>query len=103
MTAALRLPLAPVVPTTRGDCLPGGSNEARPCRYRGCKWHLDRERRWTERVANFEESCVLDVADRGGATLEEIADMIGITRERVRQVEELAMDRFTRRFLDSVR
>ncbi len=99
MTAALRLP---VVPTTRGDCLPGGSNEARPCRYRGCRWHLDRERRWLHQVPDMTESCVLDVADRGGATLEEIGDMLGLTRERVRQIEEEAMERFTKRFLDAV-
>lgn len=49
------------------------------------------------------ESCVLDVADRGGATLEEIGDMLGLTRERVRQVEEEALERFTKRFLDAVR
>lgn len=100
MSAALRLP---VVPTTRGDCLPGGSNEERPCRYRGCRWHLDRERRWMDRVADFSESCALDVADRGGVTLEELGDLLGLTRERVRQIEEEAMERFTKRFLDSVR
>ncbi len=32
-------------------------------------------------------SCVLDVADRGGATLEEVADIIGVSRERIRQIE----------------
>lgn len=56
-----------------------------------------------EKVADFSQSCALDVADRGGATLEEIGDMLGLTRERVRQVEEEAMERFTKRFLDAVR
>ncbi len=35
----------------------------------------------------MKESCVLDVADRGGITLEEVGDALGLTRERVRQIE----------------
>lgn len=101
MSAALRLPLAPTAPTTRGDCLPGGVNESRPCRYRGCRWHLDRERRWMDRVADFSESCALDVADRGGVTLEELGALLGLTRERVRQIEEEAMGKLTARIMRS--
>ena len=40
-----------------------------------------------DEICSEKESCVLDVADRGGATLEEIGDAMGITRERVRQLE----------------
>lgn len=80
------------LPVTRGDCLPGGPNEARPCPHRRCKWHLDRERRWMERVADWSQSCVLDVADAGGHTLEEVADLFGVSRERIRQIEEGALD-----------
>jgi len=35
----------------------------------------------------LEETCSLDVADRGGITLEEVGDILNLTRERVRQVE----------------
>jgi len=34
----------------------------------------------------LEESCALDVADRGALTLEEVGDIMRLTRERIRQV-----------------
>ncbi len=37
------------------------------------------------------ESCLLDLADRGGLTLEDIASQFDLTRERVRQIEEKAL------------
>ena len=33
------------------------------------------------------ETCALDVADRGGITLEEVGNIMNLTRERIRQVE----------------
>jgi DNA-directed RNA polymerase sigma subunit (sigma70/sigma32) len=33
------------------------------------------------------ETCALDVADKGGITLEEVGAIMNLTRERVRQVE----------------
>jgi hypothetical protein len=36
------------------------------------------------------ETCSLDVADRGGLTLEGIGALLNVTRERVRQIEERA-------------
>lgn len=60
---------------------------ARPCPRSSCRYHLPRGR----------ESCALDVADRGGATLEHIGEMLGITRERVRQIEAGALDKLRRR------
>jgi DNA-directed RNA polymerase sigma subunit (sigma70/sigma32) len=36
----------------------------------------------------MEESCVLDIADRDGVTLEQVGDYINLTRERIRQIEE---------------
>jgi hypothetical protein len=33
------------------------------------------------------ETCALDVADRGGATLEDVGAIMNLTRERIRQVE----------------
>lgn len=66
-----------MLPKVRGDCLPGGVNEARPCPHSSCRYHLDHE----------EESCVLDVADNGEHTLEEVANLLKVNREKVRQIE----------------
>lgn len=43
------------------------------------------------------ETCALDVADRGPHTLDEIAGHLGLTRERVRQIEESAMRKLNQR------
>lgn len=87
-----RLPV--VVPQTRADCLPGGSNEARPCQFRACRHNL----------ANAESSCVLDIVDdRGALSLEEIGDLLGLTRERIRQIESVSLFKIYRhRFMRDV-
>jgi hypothetical protein len=80
-------------PVTRADC----ADMERPCPYVSCKYHLyidvhpvrgsikvnfpDLE------VWEMTETCALDVADRGGITLEEVGEIMNLTRERVRQVE----------------
>lgn len=80
-------------PKTRGDCAKG----PRPCLFVACKHHLyldvnpetgsvkinfpDKE------VWELEHTCALDVAERGGITLEEVGEILNLTRERVRQVE----------------
>jgi hypothetical protein len=38
-------------------------------------------------VWDMNETCALDVADRGGTTLEEVGAIMNLTRERIRQVE----------------
>ena len=38
------------------------------------------------------ETCALDVADRGGITLEEVGTLLNLTRERIRQVERSGID-----------
>ena len=38
-------------------------------------------------VWEMAETCSLDVADRGGITLEEVGAILNLTRERIRQVE----------------
>jgi hypothetical protein len=44
-------------------------------------------------VDRMAESCALDVADRGGATLEEVGELLNMTRENVRQIEEKALEK----------
>jgi hypothetical protein len=80
-------------PMTRADCATG----PRPCLYVACKHHLylDVNPETGSIKLNFpdkepwelEETCALDVAERGGVTLEEVGDILNLTRERVRQVE----------------
>ncbi|MCA9507360.1 MAG: DNA-binding protein [Myxococcales bacterium] len=82
-----------VHPTSRSQCV----NMPRPCLYVSCRHHLyldvneetgsvkfnfpDKE------VWELEETCALDVADRGGITLEEVGCIMNLTRERIRQLE----------------
>ena len=80
-------------PTTRAECLEG----ERPCPFVSCKHHLylDVSARTGAIKLNFPdlevwemtETCALDVADRGGTTLEEVGAIMNLTRERIRQVE----------------
>ncbi|MCC6648186.1 MAG: hypothetical protein IT374_21775 [Polyangiaceae bacterium] len=86
-------------PRTRAEC-----HEAmRPCPFVSCKYHLflDVQARTGAIKLNFPdlevedmtESCSLDIADRGGTTLEEVGAIMNLTRERIRQLEVRAMAR----------
>lgn len=84
-------------PLSRGDCEPGGINEARPCPHVACPHHLaldvnDESGSFKLNFPHLEvwemtETCSLDVADRGGITLEEVGAILNLSRERIRQVE----------------
>src|SRR6186713_8142 len=84
-------------PRTREECAGG----PRPCPYVSCKHHLyiDVSPRTGAIKLNFPdlevwdmgESCALDVADRGGTTLEDVGAIMNLTRERIRQVEVKAL------------
>lgn len=45
-------------------------------------------------------SCVLDEADKGGLTLDQVGTLLGVTRERVRQIEALALRKLEIRHRD---
>ena len=80
-------------PRTRADCV----NGPRPCLFVSCKHNLyldvnpetgsiklnfpDKE------IQELEHTCALDVAEKGGITLEEVGEIMNLTRERIRQVE----------------
>lgn len=80
-------------PRDRGQCATG----ARPCPWVSCKFHLylDVNPETGSIKLNFPdlevwempETCALDVAERGGITLEEVGEILNLTRERIRQVE----------------
>ena len=84
-------------PRTRAECAEG----QRPCPYVSCKHHLflDVSARTGAIKLNFpdlevwdmNETCALDVADRGGTTLEDVGAIMNLTRERIRQVEVKAL------------
>jgi hypothetical protein len=84
-------------PRTRAEC----ADAPRPCPYVSCKYHLfiDVSNRTGAIKLNFPdlevwdlpESCALDVADRGGTTLEDVGAIMNLTRERIRQVEVKAL------------
>ena len=44
-------------------------------------------------IRDDQPSCALDVAAEGGVTLERVGKILGITRERVRQIERNALAR----------
>jgi hypothetical protein len=85
-------------PATRGVCEGG----ARPCPYVSCKHHLylDVSQRTGAIKLNFPDlevedmtvSCALDIADENGATLERVGEVMNLTRERVRQLEQKGLD-----------
>jgi hypothetical protein len=88
----------PVRPTTRRQCVGG----ARPCPWVSCQYHLYLEVDRTGTLVlnhpgatleDLPDTCALDVADRGEATLQEAGEALGVTRERVRQIETVAMKR----------
>ncbi|HMJ13798.1 MAG TPA: sigma factor-like helix-turn-helix DNA-binding protein [Polyangiaceae bacterium] len=84
-------------PHARLECAEG----PRPCPFVSCKYHLfiDVSPRTGAIKLNFPdlevwdmgESCALDVADRGGTTLEDVGAIMNLTRERIRQVEVKAL------------
>lgn len=91
--------IQPGVPPTRADC----ANVPRPCPYVSCSHHLwlrlqseqpgnpkaGKQGTTTFRPSSS-QSCALDVAEKG-ATIEQIAEMMGMHHSRVRQIAEGAI------------
>lgn len=83
------------MPRTRGECEAG----PRPCPWTECRYHLGPpnglvesgywsatgyRRLYAQRRSA--ETCSLDLADRGGMAPAEIADELGVSRQRVLQI-----------------
>lgn len=83
------------MPRTRGDCVDG----PRPCPHYRCRHNLVVEVTLGGGVRmNFDPeaepdrpSCVLDVADQGPHSAEEVGQFIGTTRQRIQQHESRAL------------
>ncbi len=86
-------------PTSRSEC----KEMERPCPFVSCKYHLYIDVHPVRgsiklnfpdvEIWEMTETCALDVADRGGITLEEVGEIMNLTRERVRQVETAGLAR----------
>jgi len=88
-------------PKTRGDCV----NGVRPCPFVSCRYHLALDVHHETikynfprtDIADMKHTCSLDIADHRGTTLEEVAEVLNITRERVRQLEMIALRKMQKR------
>lgn len=103
------------LPTLRADC----RNVPRPCPYISCRYHLETEVTCNGNLRlvhptvggdgelDFEApgpgadgtqipTCALDVADEGGAGLEQIAEWLNVSGERARQIESEALVKLAR-------
>lgn len=88
-------------PRDRTECESG----PRPCPWVGCRYnlYLDVRADGVMRV-NFPDrdtdgmtaSCSLDLASDGPRTLDQVATLMGMSRERARQIEEQAMTQLRR-------
>lgn len=84
-------------PRTRGGCADG----PRPCPFVACRYHLylDVSPSTGTIKLNFPElevwelaeTCALDVADSGAQPLERVSTVMNLTRERIRQIEAVAL------------
>lgn len=99
----------------RSECI----NGPRPCPHFECRHHIQGEEliKISSKLANTtdpikvemlsasyesklpcnQESCALDVAGSGSRTLEEVASIMDNTRERVRQIEIIALRKMRKR------
>lgn len=90
-----------VRPRRRVQC----KNMPRPCPFVSCRYHLymdvNEEKRNGAIKINFpdldvyemEHTCVLDLAEGGPRTLDEVGEYMNLTRERVRQIEEECLNK----------
>lgn len=86
-------------PKTRSECVDG----PRPCPHVSCRHHLflDVSPHTGAIKLNFPDleawelpvSCALDIAEDGGRTLEDVGEIMNLTRERIRQLELKALSK----------
>jgi len=83
----------PNAPRTRADCV----DSMRPCPWVSCRHHCalyvtskgGLHIAWPMlQIGEVPYTCSLDAADDGPLTLEEVGNILNVSRERVRQIEE---------------
>jgi hypothetical protein len=82
----------------------GADGRMLPCRFVTCAHHTAFEVNhtgsiWDQRagleVEELPDTCALDVAERGPRTLEQVAEVYQTSRQRILQIEEVAMAKLT--------
>ena len=81
-------------PATRLEC----KENMRPCPHVGCKYHLYLDINKSNGSIKFnfpdlefdelDQTCALDIIEKGESTLEDIGKHMNLTRERVRQIQD---------------
>ena len=72
------------------DCIDDGPPDA-PCPRTQCRYHLA-HRDYCQHGARPTRDCAIDVSNEGPHTQDEVAAFLGISGERVRQIEEQAFE-----------
>jgi hypothetical protein len=96
---ALELEAGMERPHRRDEC----KDAPRPCPHVSCRHHLylDVNPHTGTIKLNFPDlevwelgvSCALDVADLGGTAIEQVSELLNVTRERIRQIETQALQK----------
>jgi hypothetical protein len=86
-------------PLKREEC----QDAPRPCPHVSCRHHLylDVNPQTGTIKLNFPDlevwelgvSCALDVVDMGGSAIEQVSELLNVTRERIRQIETQALSK----------
>lgn len=96
-------------PRTWGGCVERGLGTEHPCPFVSCKHHLavdvnhlgNIKTTWPGEDLDAHETCSLAVAERGGTTLDGVAGVMNMTRERARQIEGLALAKLRAALIDA--
>ena len=72
------------------ECVDNGPPGA-ACARTECRYHLAHRGYWEHHLKPTRD-CSLDVANKGPRTLDEVAEVLGVSGERVRQIEEEALE-----------
>jgi len=93
VTAAARSWPAPPVDQPRrfpvlSECTAPPGDE--PCTRTECRYHLAHRGHWDHRLQPTRD-CAITVANEGPRTIDEVAAILGLSRERVRQIEVAAL------------
>ena len=99
MTAAMKAGAAvwppgrgPRFPTVK-DCTTPADQEL--CARTECQYHLAHRSRWEHALVPTRD-CALSVANEGPHSMDEVAIAFGMSKERVRQLEESALKKLER-------